>query len=68
MTTNKYGAIIAFQVIRPTELTDDELSVLQKVSRQRVEEHLMTLLSEGKMTAAAVQARYGALMNQVGRA
>lgn len=64
----KYGAIIAFQIIPPGDLTDEQLSILKRVSRERVEEHLMTLLSEGKMTAAAVQARYGALMNQVGQA
>jgi hypothetical protein len=57
-----------YRIINRSELTEEQFAVLRRVSRERVVERVCVLLGEGKIALSQVQARYGKIMGQVGKA
>ena len=57
-----------YRIVKHSEFSTEQLNVLKLASRERVIERLWVLLGDGKLSLSQVQARYGQLMHQVGRA
>ena len=57
-----------YRQIHQSELTSEQLRILRNVSRERITERVCVLLGEGKLALSQVQAKYGKIMNIVGRA
>ena len=56
-----------YRIINRDELTEEQMFVLRAAGRERVVERLCSLLGDGKLSFSQVQAKYGKLMNRVGR-
>jgi hypothetical protein len=56
------------QIVPPSAFTDEQRAQLRAASRAAVLESLARLIGDGKVTVSQVQAQYGALMMEVGRA
>jgi hypothetical protein len=57
-----------YRIVSPKEFTPEQLEVLKRVSRERVTERVCALIGQGKLSVSQVQAKYGKIMNLVGRA
>lgn len=55
-----------YRIIKPHELTEEERSILRRAGRSRVQARVCELIAAGKLSASQVQARYGALMSEIG--
>ena len=62
------SSLTTYRIIHPSELTAEQIQILRTTSRQRVVERLEALIGNGKVTVSQIQARYGALMSEVGHA
>jgi hypothetical protein len=62
------ASIGVYRIIAQKEFTPEQLAVLRSASAQRVRERLCVLIGDGKVTVSQVQARYGALIGECGRA
>jgi hypothetical protein len=60
--------VVIYRQIHQSELTSEQLRILRNVSRERITERVCVLLGEGKLALSQVQAKYGKIMNIVGRA
>lgn len=61
-------SIGSYRVIRMSELTDEQRNMLKAAGSKHVLERLCALIGDGKVSVTQVQARYGALMREVGDA
>lgn len=59
--------VAIYRQIHQSELTSEQLRILRNVSRERITERVCVLLGEGKLALSQVQAKYGKIMNIVGR-
>jgi len=62
------SSVGSYRIIRQSELTEEQLQILRRAGRERVLERLCALVGEGRVSLSVVQARYGALMSEVGDA
>jgi len=62
------AAIGTYRIIKGSELTDAQRAILRVAGRERVVARICALIGDGKVAVSQVQARYGALMSEVGDA
>jgi hypothetical protein len=55
-----------YRIINKVELSEEQRNVLKVAGSQHVLERLCALIGDGKVSVTQVQARYGALMREVG--
>lgn len=69
MSRKKLPASIGtYRIIHKSELTPEQRNMLKAAGSQHILERLCALIGDGKVSVAQVQAKYGALMREVGRA
>jgi hypothetical protein len=62
------ASIGTYRIIQRKELTPEQLATLRAASAERVRERLCALIGDGRASASQVQAKYGALLGECGRA
>jgi hypothetical protein len=60
------SSIGVYRIIPRKELTPEQLATLRAASAQRVRERLVALIGDGRVSVSQVQAKYGALLAEVG--
>jgi len=60
------ASIGTYRLVRRDELTTEQVRVLRAVGRERVQERLLLLLTQGKVPAAKVAKHYRQLMAEIG--
>ena len=61
-------SIGAYRIINKSELSPEQRNMLKAAGSQHILERLCALIGDGKVSVDQVQARYGALMREVGDA
>lgn len=64
----KKSDVGTYRIVNTSEFTPEQHEILKRVSRERVTERVCALLGQGKLSVSQVQAKYGKIMNLVGRA
>ena len=65
---NHKSSLTTYRIVHQSELTAEQLQILRAASRRMILERLAALIGEGTVSVSQVQAKYGALMSEVGRA